>query len=198
MLKNVVFGDNIQQSEVLAGSQALGPNAITLLVRYIVGYVTNDGESDVESVYNSYRIFTPEDTEDEAPKRKVAFANANRFFFVDEDSNQERVDFYANLGNKVLGEELTKLSIPAVRTEPGKYIQHFDPIAGRPGKVPEVLGRVLEALEQPNRVRRLLGIYNLIDYNIDNPIVEGLPPLPGFILILPAAPKKKKKSRKEL
>lgn len=147
MLKNVVFGDNTQQSGVLVGSQALGPNAITLPVRRIVGYVTNDGESDVESVYNSYRIFTLEDTEDEAPKRKVAFANANRFFFVDEDSNQERVDFYANLGDKVLGEELTKLSMLAVRTEPGKYIQRFDPIAGRPGKVLEVLGGVLEALK---------------------------------------------------
>lgn len=130
MLKNVVFRDNIQQSGALVGSQALEPNAIILPVRRTVRYVTNDRESDVESVYNSYRIFTPEDTKDEAPKRKVAFANANRFFFIDEDSNQERVDFYANLGDKVLGEELTKLSIPAVRTEPGKYIQRFDPIAG--------------------------------------------------------------------
>lgn len=98
----------------------------------------------------------------------------------------------------MLGKELTKLSIPAVRTEPGKYVQRFDPIARRPGKVPEALGGVLEDLEQPDWVYRLLGIHDLIDYDIDNPIVEGLPPLPGFILILPAAPKKKKKSRKEL
>ncbi|EMF12348.1 uncharacterized protein SEPMUDRAFT_118277 [Sphaerulina musiva SO2202] len=172
VLKNV--------SGVSAGSQALGPNAITLPVRRTVGYVTDDGESDVESVYDSYRIFTPEDTEDEAPKRK------------------ERVDFYANLGDKVLGEELTKLSMPAVRTEPGKHVQRFDPMAGRPGKAPEALGGALEAPEQPDRVHRLLGIHDLIDHDVDNPMVEGPPPPPGFIPILPAAPKKKKKSRKEL
>lgn len=46
-------------------------------------------------------------------------------------ATQERVDFRANLGDKVLGKEFTKLSMPAVRTEPGKHVQRFDPMAGR-------------------------------------------------------------------
>lgn len=54
-------------------------------------------------MYDSYKIFTPDDTEDEKPKRKVAFSNTNRFFFVDDDGNQERVDLRANLGDKVMG-----------------------------------------------------------------------------------------------
>jgi len=54
-------------------------------------------------MYESYKIFTPDDTEDEKPKRKVAFSNTNRFFFVDDDGNQERVDLRASLGDKVMG-----------------------------------------------------------------------------------------------
>lgn len=54
-------------------------------------------------MYDSYKIFTPDDTEDEKPKRKVAFSNTNRFFFVDDDGNQERVHLRANMGDKVMG-----------------------------------------------------------------------------------------------
>lgn len=54
-------------------------------------------------MYDSYKIFTPDNTEDEKPKRKVVFSNTNRFFFVDDDGNQERVDLRANLGDKVIG-----------------------------------------------------------------------------------------------
>lgn len=52
-----------------------------------MGYISEDVESDVDSKYDSYKIFTPDDTEDEKPKRKVAFSNTNRFFFVDDDGN---------------------------------------------------------------------------------------------------------------
>lgn len=54
-------------------------------------------------MYDSYKIFTPDDTEDEKPKRKVAFSNANRFFFVDDNGNQERGGLRAKLGDKVMG-----------------------------------------------------------------------------------------------
>lgn len=54
-------------------------------------------------MYDSYKIFTLDDTEDEKPKRKLAFSNTNRFFLVDDGGNQERVDLRANLGDKVMG-----------------------------------------------------------------------------------------------
>lgn len=69
-------------------------------------------------MYDSYKIFTPDDTEDEKPKRKAAFSNTNRFFFVDDDGNQERVDLRANLGDKVMGR--CKATVcPAARPDSG-------------------------------------------------------------------------------
>lgn len=125
--KNVVFGDNAEQSGgVLAGSQALGPNAITLPARRATEYISEDVESDVDSMYDSYKIFTPDDTEDEKPKRKVVFSNTNRFFFVDDDGNQERVDLRANLGDKVMGR--CKATVcPAARSDSGCGISSPSP-----------------------------------------------------------------------
>lgn len=77
-------------------------------------------------MYDSYRIFTPDDTEDEKPKRKVAFSNTNRFFFVDDDGNQERVDLRANLGDKVMGR--CKATVcPAARPDSGCGISSPSP-----------------------------------------------------------------------
>lgn len=83
-----------------------------------MGYISEDVESDVDSMYDSYKIFTPDNTEDEKPKRKVVFSNTNRFFFVDDDGNQERVDLRANLGDKVMGR--CKATVcPAARSDSG-------------------------------------------------------------------------------
>lgn len=54
-------------------------------------------------LYKSYKIFTPDDTEDERPERKVAFVHSNRFFFLDEAGNKERVELRANLGTRSWG-----------------------------------------------------------------------------------------------
>lgn len=75
-------------------------------------------ESDVDSIYDSYKTFTPDDTEDEKPKRKVAFSNTNRFFLVDDGGNQERVDLRTNLGDKVIGRCKATVS-PAARPDSG-------------------------------------------------------------------------------
>lgn len=69
-------------------------------------------------MYDSYKIFTPDDTEDEKPKRKVAFSNTNRFFLVDDDGNHERVDLRANMRDKVMGR--CKATVcPAARPDSG-------------------------------------------------------------------------------
>lgn len=69
-------------------------------------------------MYDSYKIFTPDDTEGEKPKRKVAFSNTNRFFLVDDSGNQERVDLRANQGDKVMGR--CKATVcPAARPDSG-------------------------------------------------------------------------------
>lgn len=69
-------------------------------------------------MYDSYKILTPDNTEDEKPKRKVAFSNTNRFFFVDDDGNQERVDWRANLGDKVISRYKATVC-PAARSDSG-------------------------------------------------------------------------------
>lgn len=77
-------------------------------------------------MYDSYKIFTPDNTEDEKPKRKVAFSNTNRFFFVDDDGNYERVDLRANLSDKVIGR--CKATVcPAARPDSGCCISSPSP-----------------------------------------------------------------------
>lgn len=77
-------------------------------------------------MYDSYKIFTPDNTEDEKAKRKVAFSNTNRFFFVDDDGSQERVDLRANLGDKVIGR--CKATVcPAERPDSGCGISSPSP-----------------------------------------------------------------------
>lgn len=77
-------------------------------------------------MYDSYKIFTPDNTEDEKPKRKLAFSNTNRFFFVDDNGNQERVDLRANLGGKVMGR--CKATVcPAARPDSGCGISSPSP-----------------------------------------------------------------------
>lgn len=91
-----------------------------------MGYISEDVESDVDSMYDSYKMFTPDNTEDEKPKRKVVFSNTNRFFFVDDDGNQERVDLRANLGDKVMGR--CKATVcPAARPDSGCGISSPSP-----------------------------------------------------------------------
>lgn len=77
-------------------------------------------------MYDSYKIFTPDDTEDEKPKRKVAFSNTNRFFLVDDDGIPERVDLRANQGDKVIGR--CKATVcPAARPDGGYSISSPSP-----------------------------------------------------------------------
>lgn len=57
-LKNLVFGDN---------SHALGANSITVPARQAScrhkrGYISDDLESDSDSVFEAITVFTPEDT----------------------------------------------------------------------------------------------------------------------------------------
>lgn len=77
-------------------------------------------------MYDSYKIFTPDNTEDEKTKRKVVFSNTNRFFLVDDGGNQERVDLRANLSDKVMGRCKATLC-PAARPDSGCGISSPSP-----------------------------------------------------------------------
>lgn len=77
-------------------------------------------------MYDSYKIFTPDDTEDEKPKRKVVFSNTDRFFLVDDGGNRERVDLRDNLGDKVMG-RCKSTVCPAARPDSGCGISSPSP-----------------------------------------------------------------------